>query len=73
MACRTSPSNQAGTGSTARMTCRSASVMSEAWHGVRSGRTVALPDLCARQSHGRDGELGSTRAGTKDCGNRAFW
>jgi hypothetical protein len=40
---------------------------------VRSGRSAALPNLCARQSHDREGELDSTHASAKDCGNRASW
>lgn len=67
------PSSQAGTGSTARTTRHSASVMSETTHGVRAGRSAALPNLRARQSHDREGELDSMHAGAKDCGNRASW
>lgn len=40
---------------------------------MRSGRSAALPNLCARQSHDRDDELDSTHASAKDCDNRASW
>ncbi|GAA1422696.1 hypothetical protein GCM10009601_24570 [Streptomyces thermospinosisporus] len=56
-------------GSNGRMTCHSASVMSEAYHRTCSGPSAALPNLCARQSHDRDCALDSTHASAKDCGN----
>lgn len=40
---------------------------------MRSGPSAALPNLCTRQSHGRDAELDSTHADANDCGNRASW